>query len=64
MPDKKKQNVKTDEEWGDLEDLLEMPREIPVNKIPSVFDKGINEKTGGINTIPSVFDKDVIFKTS
>jgi hypothetical protein len=62
--EKKKKQAPAQDEPDELDDYMEMPSHEPLNTAASVFDAGINKKTGGINTAPSVFDKSAVFKVT
>ena len=47
----------------EMEEELEFPRFIPLNKAKSVFDQDDNRKFGGINTAPSLFDQQAAIHT-
>ena len=47
----------------ELEEELEQPKFIPLNKRKSAFDRGDDTTFGGINTARSVFDKQAVFHT-
>ena len=58
----KKQNKATQPppEW-EMEEELEFPRFLPLNRTKSAFDNGADQTFGGINTEKSVFDKTAVF---
>lgn len=47
----------------EMEEELERPAFVPLNKSKSVFDTAQGNRTGGINTAPSVFDRQAVFHT-
>lgn len=58
---RQKRNVPPPDE--EMEEELERPRFIPLNKAKTAFDDGADRTFGGINASPSVFDKTVVFRT-
>ena len=47
----------------EVEEELERPAFVPLNKSRSVFDTAQGRHTEGINTQPSVFDSQAVFHT-
>lgn len=47
----------------ELEEELESPHPLFLNRNKSVFDSGTGNGQGGINTAPSVFDRGAVFRS-
>jgi len=47
----------------EMEEEMEHPKFIPLNKAKSAFDDGPGKTFGGINTAPSVFDRQATIRT-
>jgi hypothetical protein len=47
----------------EMEDELDFPRFVPLNRAKSAFDDGAGKTFGGINTAPSVFDAKAAIRT-
>ena len=47
----------------ELEEELERPQFIPLNKVKSIFDDGPGRTFSGINTAPSVFERQAAIHT-
>lgn len=58
----RKQNLPVVEE--ELEEEMERPQPMFLNRNKSVFDTGTGNGQGGINTTPSVFDRQAVFHVS
>lgn len=56
-----KQNLPPPEE--EMEEEMDRPRALFLNRNRSVFDSGTGNGQGGINTAPSAFDRCAVFKT-
>ena len=61
MKQQQKKNLPRPDE--EMEEELERPRFVPLNKAKSAFDNGADRNFGGINTAPSVFDKQAAIRT-
>ena len=47
----------------EIEEELELPRALPLNRTERIFDRDAEKTFGGINTVPSVFDHSAVFHT-
>ena len=47
----------------EMEEELERPRFIPLNKAKNAFDDNAVRTFSGLNTAPSVFDRTAVFRT-
>ena len=60
MKRQRKQNLPVAEE--ELEEEMERPHPMFLNRNKSVFDTGAGNGQDGINTAPSVFDRQAVFR--
>ena len=61
---KRRQARQRPPEAGDeMEEELDLPRFVPLNRAKSLFDSGPQHTFGGINTALSVFDRQAAIRT-
>lgn len=59
----KRKNRPRPPEEDELEEALDRPRFLPLNRRKSAFDSDEGNRAGGINTAPSVFETQAVFRT-
>ena len=51
------------QEDEEMEEEMDRPKFVPLNRSKSIFDQDAGKNFGGINTAPSVFDRQAVIRT-